>query len=54
MLDKPKKLKIVVVDESIAVQKLVHLTFADTDLEVIVALDGYDVMQKVKSPIPEI
>ncbi len=54
MLDKPKKSKILVVDESISVQKLVHLTFADTDLEVIVALDGYDVMQKVKSLKPDV
>lgn len=49
-----KKRKILVADESITIQKLVNLTFAGTNFEVIGASDGADAMTKVKRLQPDI
>jgi CheY-like chemotaxis protein len=51
---KSKKKKILIADESITIQKLVNLTFADRSVEVITASDGPDAMIKVKRLQPDI
>ncbi|PIR21752.1 MAG: hypothetical protein COV44_11510 [Deltaproteobacteria bacterium CG11_big_fil_rev_8_21_14_0_20_45_16] len=51
--EKSKKRRVVVADDSITVQKLVNLTLADTDFEVITALDGHDAGLKIKRLKPD-
>ena len=50
----PYKEKLLVLDASVTVQKLVHLTFADSDFEVVTAIDGPDALQKLKLLKPAI
>lgn len=49
-----KKKRILVADDSITIQKLVNVTFAGDDFEVITALDGFDAGTKVRRLKPEI
>lgn len=49
-----KTRKLVVADESITVQKLVHLTFANSDYDVVIASDGYDALTKTKALKPDL
>jgi len=51
--EKSKKKRVIVADDSITVQKLVNLTLADTDFEVITALDGHDAGLKIKRLKPD-
>lgn len=53
-MSKIKKVKILVVDESISVQKLFTLSFADGNFDVIVAQDFIDAVQKIKLLSPDI
>ncbi len=46
------KFKLLVLDGSVTVQKLVHLTFADTEFAIVAAHDAADVLQKIKSLKP--
>jgi DNA-binding response OmpR family regulator len=48
-----RKQKILVADESITIQKLVHLTFAGTSYEIVVASDGHDAFTKAKRLKPD-
>lgn len=49
-----RKRKVLVADESITIQKLVHLGLASTQFEVITAADGQDAFLKVKSMKPDL
>lgn len=53
-MNRAKKRRVLVADDSITIQKLVNLTLAGTDFEVITALDGYDASMKVKRMKPEV
>ncbi len=53
-LGRGRKRKILVADDSITIQKLVNLTLAGTDFEIITALDGHDAKNKIKRMKPEI
>jgi len=54
MAGKSRKRRILVADDSITIQKLVNLSLADTDFEVITCLDGYDANLKAKRLRPEL
>lgn len=49
-----RKRRVLVADESIAIQKLVHLGLAATQYEVIASSDGQDAYLKVKSMRPDL
>jgi len=53
-LGRGRKRKILVADDSITIQKLVNLTLAGTEFEIITALDGHDAKNKIKRMKPEI
>lgn len=51
---KTRKRKLLVADDSITIQKLVNLTMAESDFEVITSLDGFDARNKIKRLKPEV
>ncbi|MBN8554137.1 MAG: DUF2497 domain-containing protein [Deltaproteobacteria bacterium] len=48
-----RKRKVLVADESVTIQKLVHLTFAGTSYEIVIASDGHDALAKAKGLKPD-
>jgi len=52
--EQPKKWRILVADDSITIQKLVNVTFAGEDFDVITALDGFDAGTKIRRLKPDI
>lgn len=52
--EKRGKKRVLVADDSITIQKLVNLTLADGDFEVITAIDGQDAQLKMKRLKPEL
>jgi DNA-binding response OmpR family regulator len=53
-LTKARKRKLLIADDSITIQKLVNLTMAGTDFEVVTAFDGFDAKNKIKRLKPEL
>lgn len=53
-LSRSRKRKLLVADDSITIQKLVNLTLAGTEFEVITAFDGFDAKNKIKRLKPEL
>ncbi len=49
-----RKHRVLIADESITIQKLVHIGLAGSTFEVIAASDGPDALQKVKTLKPEL
>lgn len=53
--EKPRRRKkVLVADESITIQKLVHLGLASSSFEVVAASDGQDALQKIKTFRPDL
>ncbi len=53
-MKKTRKMKVVIADESLTVQKQVNVALASPDCEVIAAADGQDALQKIKTMRPDI
>jgi DNA-binding response OmpR family regulator len=46
------KTRILIADNSLSIQKLVHLTFAEKEFEVVTASDGSDALTKARTLLP--
>ena len=53
-MNKAKKLKVLVADESLTVQKQVNVALASSNYEVFVAADGQDALSKLKIHRPDV
>jgi len=53
-MKKTRKMKVIIADESLTVQKQVNVALASPDCEVIAAADGQDALQKVKMLKPDV